>query len=114
MDGHVQLLLTYKAKKRNMCDSGYTTNSKSLPPYPKHFSPNSEVGRESRTKLFAGLCPFQQCFSHIMADMNNEKYIQVMISTLGLILISRHMCVPTIYKKTRFVKCTERSHLKYI
>ena len=39
-----------------------------------------------------------------MAAMNNKKYIQVMISRLGLILISRHMCVPTIYKKTRFVK----------
>ena len=46
--------------------------------------------------------------------MNDEKYIQVMISRLGLILISTHMCVPTIYKKTRFVKCTESSHLKYI
>ena len=46
--------------------------------------------------------------------MNDEKYIQVMISRRGLILISTHMCVPTIYKKTRFVKCTERSHLKYI
>ena len=52
-----------------------------------------------RKFIIAGLRPFQQCFSHIMADMNNEKYIQVMISRRGLILISTHMYEPTIYKK---------------
>ena len=36
--------------------------------------------------IIAGLRPFQQCFSYIRADMNNEKYIQVMTSRLGLIL----------------------------
>ena len=34
----------HKAKKNNMCGSGYPTYPKVLPPYPKLISPNSEVG----------------------------------------------------------------------
>ena len=52
-----------------------------------------------RKSIIAGLRPFQQCFSHIRADMNDEKYIQVMISRRGLILISTHVCTYYIQEK---------------
>ena len=38
--------------------------------------------------IIAGLRPFQQCFSHSMADMNNDKYIQVMISSIDVTNLS--------------------------
>ena len=57
-----------------------------------------------RKSIIAGLRPFQQCFSNIMADMNDENYIQVMISRRGRILISTHVCVPTIQGVPKHMK----------